>query len=244
MIKVKGQITWSHRGSSCFLYFDDKVFWKQMKNLNNLNWQYSKILINILVRQFTNAVLAILLFGSSCYEKRYVRVCYRLGKKVILFWIFLTILFLRSTRFLGLFKNPTFWKQSFAEAFFKWVSPNIFLNSREKISVRVSLLRSFSLEACYFNKKETPARMISYNFCKILILYLVLSHGCFSCFSRTNLQEAALLNIYLLNFFSRGAEIAYYGKSLISVFQECFASVAGIFNLAGGLGARLSLYGV
>ena len=39
-------------------------------------------------------------------------------------------------------------------------------------------------------------------------------------------------------------EIAHYGKSLVSVFQEFFASINKIFILAGGLRTRLSFYGV
>ena len=36
--------------------------------------------------------------------------------------------------------------------------------------------------------------------------------------------------------------IADYGKSLISVFQEVFASLENVFILAGTLGTRLSFY--
>ena len=36
----------------------------------------------------------------------------------------------------------------------------------------------------------------------------------------------------------------HYGKILISVFQEFFASIDKIFILAGGLGTRLSFYEV
>ena len=39
-------------------------------------------------------------------------------------------------------------------------------------------------------------------------------------------------------------EIAHYGKNLISVFQELFASIDKIFILAGRLGTRLSFYEV
>ena len=34
----------------------------------------------------------------------------------------------------------------------------------------------------------------------------------------------------------------HYGKSLISVFQESFASINKIFILAGTLGTKLSFY--
>ena len=37
---------------------------------------------------------------------------------------------------------------------------------------------------------------------------------------------------------------AHCGKSLAPAFQEFFVGINGIFNLAGGLGAGLSLYGV
>ena len=36
----------------------------------------------------------------------------------------------------------------------------------------------------------------------------------------------------------------HYGKSLISVFEEYFASFNKIFILAGRLGTRLSFYGI
>ena len=39
-------------------------------------------------------------------------------------------------------------------------------------------------------------------------------------------------------------EIAHYGKILISVFQEFFASINKIFIFAGGLGTTVSFYGV
>ena len=39
-------------------------------------------------------------------------------------------------------------------------------------------------------------------------------------------------------------ELAQYGKSLISIFQEFFASINKIFILAGRLGTRLSFYEV
>ena len=42
--------------------------------------------------------------------------------------------------------------------------------------------------------------------------------------------------------FSR--EIAHYGKSLISIFQEFFASIDSIFILVRGLSTWLSFYGV
>ena len=38
--------------------------------------------------------------------------------------------------------------------------------------------------------------------------------------------------------------VAPYGRGLISVFQELFASIDEIFNLTGRLGARLLFYGV
>ena len=38
--------------------------------------------------------------------------------------------------------------------------------------------------------------------------------------------------------------VAYYGESLISVFQGFYASIGGILIFGGGLGARLSFYGV
>ena len=38
--------------------------------------------------------------------------------------------------------------------------------------------------------------------------------------------------------------VAHCGRGLFSVFQKCFASISGIFNLAVGLGAELSFYGV
>ena len=38
--------------------------------------------------------------------------------------------------------------------------------------------------------------------------------------------------------------MAHYGKSLISVFKDFFASIRDIFILAGGLGTGLSFYGV
>ena len=37
-------------------------------------------------------------------------------------------------------------------------------------------------------------------------------------------------------------EIAHYGKTLISVFEDILASVKKILILAGGLGASLSFY--
>ena len=36
----------------------------------------------------------------------------------------------------------------------------------------------------------------------------------------------------------------HYGKSLISIFQEFFASIDKMFNLGGRLGTRLSFYEV
>ena len=39
-------------------------------------------------------------------------------------------------------------------------------------------------------------------------------------------------------------EVANYGKSWISNFQEFFGSINKVFILAGGLGAGLSFYGV
>ena len=39
-------------------------------------------------------------------------------------------------------------------------------------------------------------------------------------------------------------KILHHGKSLISVFQEFFASINNIFILAGTLGTRLSFYEV
>ena len=38
--------------------------------------------------------------------------------------------------------------------------------------------------------------------------------------------------------------IAHYRKSLISVFERVFASIGRILGMAGGLGNRLSFYGV
>ena len=38
--------------------------------------------------------------------------------------------------------------------------------------------------------------------------------------------------------------MVHYGKSLISVFQEFFASIDKMFILDGGLGTGLLLYGV
>ena len=44
--------------------------------------------------------------------------------------------------------------------------------------------------------------------------------------------------------FQFSCEVAQCGKTLVSVFQEFFPGISGFFNLAGGLGAGLSFYGV
>ena len=38
--------------------------------------------------------------------------------------------------------------------------------------------------------------------------------------------------------------VAHYGKCLVSVFQEFFASVKKVFDLAGWLGTSASFYGL
>ena len=38
--------------------------------------------------------------------------------------------------------------------------------------------------------------------------------------------------------------VAHCGRDLVAIFRDFFASISGILILAGGMGTRLSFYGV
>ena len=73
---------------------------------------------------------------------------------------------------------------------------NILLNSRTAPLRECLFYKASTCKLATLSKKETPAQMLSCDFCKILRLYAVLPHSCSCSFCLVNLQEGELCQIY------------------------------------------------